>query len=142
MEESKVVKQYSNGEITVVWEPSKCSHSGKCVRGLSSVFDVKARPWVNMEGANSKQIIDQVNQCPSGALSILEENDDAPFSPDPTTTVNVLANGPLIIEGDIRLVNGDSTEVLKNKKTALCRCGASANKPFCDGAHNKVGFEG
>ena len=128
MEKSKVIKKYSNEAITVVWEPSKCTHSGICVRGLPAVFDVNARPWVNIEGATAQEIINQVNQCPSGALSILE--DDEPFSPDPISTVNVIPNGPLIIEGKVRLVNGDAIVVVKNKKTAFCRCGASANKPL------------
>ncbi len=141
MEKAKVVKKYSNGKITVVWKPNKCIHAGKCVRGLSSVFDVNARPWVNMEGADSEQIIKQVNHCPSGALSILED-DNSPFSPDPIPSVNIMKNGPLIIEGQLKIVNGDESELLENKKTAFCRCGASANKPFCDGAHKKIGFEG
>ena len=141
MKKSKVVKKYSNGEVTVVWEPSKCSHSGNCVRGLSSVFDVNARPWVNVEGANSQEIIDQVNQCPSGALSILED-DSKPFSPDPVSTVNVIPNGPLIIEGELRVAKDGKVELLEGQKTAFCRCGASANKPYCDGTHKKIGFEG
>lgn len=141
MKESKIVKKYSNGEVTVVWEPSKCIHSGDCVRGLPAVFDVNARPWVNVEGANAQQLINQVNQCPSGALSIMEE-DNKPFSPDPISTVNVIPNGPLIIEGQLRLADDGEGELLESTKTAFCRCGASANKPFCDGAHKKSGFEG
>jgi uncharacterized Fe-S cluster protein YjdI len=62
-------KTYTNGEITVVWKPGVCIHSGKCVHGLGEVFNVNARPWVNMDGATSGRIIQQVEQCPSGALS-------------------------------------------------------------------------
>lgn len=62
-------KTFTNGEITVVWKPGVCIHSAKCVQGLSEVFNVKARPWIKIDGAPSDRIIQQVDQCPSGALS-------------------------------------------------------------------------
>jgi len=138
MGNSKIVKKYTNGEITVVWEPAKCSHSGICVRGLSNVFDNKARPWINMEGADSQTIINQVNHCPSGALSILGKENE----PSTTTNVELMTDGPLIIDGNIKMTHGEGSVILKNKKTAFCRCGASQKKPFCDGSHNKIEFKG
>lgn len=65
-------KQYSNGEITVNWNPELCQHSGNCVRGLSSVFNSKNSPWIDITGADSETIRLQVGRCPSGALSISE----------------------------------------------------------------------
>jgi uncharacterized Fe-S cluster protein YjdI len=65
-----IVKRYSNGEITVVWQPSLCVHSAICARGLPRVFDPRRRPWVILDGFDSKTIVDQVERCPSGALSI------------------------------------------------------------------------
>ena len=61
--------EYSNDEITVVWKSNLCQHSANCVNGLPKVFNPNSQPWVNMEGANTKRIISQVNKCPSGALS-------------------------------------------------------------------------
>ena len=61
--------QYNNDEITVVWKPEFCKHSGRCVKQLPGVFDLKTKPWVTMTGADSQTIIDQVNKCPTGALS-------------------------------------------------------------------------
>lgn len=139
MDNSRVIKKYTKGDVTVVWEPGKCFHSGACVRGLPSVFDAKAKPWVNMDGAEAQAIIDQVNKCPSGALSILS-NEAA--KPKTETSIELMTNGPMIVEGHISITDKDGTSSLKNKKTAFCRCGASANKPFCDGAHKKIGFEG
>ena len=60
---------YTNGEITVTWKPGVCIHSGKCVQGLGQVFNVNARPWINMQGSGSDSIVKQAEQCPSGALS-------------------------------------------------------------------------
>ena len=66
----EIVKRYSNGEITVVWRPSQCVHSGICARGLPKVFDPRRRPWVVLDDHDSDTIVDQVERCPSGALSI------------------------------------------------------------------------
>ena len=62
--------KYPNGEITVIWKPDICIHSGICARGLPGVFDPKRRPWIDMSQAKTQQIIEQVKKCPSGALSI------------------------------------------------------------------------
>lgn len=68
-----VKKEYSNDEITVVWESVKCIHSGNCVKNLASVFKPKEQPWVQVENATSQEIIDAVHKCPSGALTIKSE---------------------------------------------------------------------
>ncbi|MFN8337214.1 MAG: (4Fe-4S)-binding protein [Cyclobacteriaceae bacterium] len=65
-----ITKTYSNGEVTIVWQPTRCIHSGICFRGLSEVFDPRKRPWITPENSTSEKIIAQVNKCPSGALSI------------------------------------------------------------------------
>ncbi len=67
--------RYSNGEITVLWQPGKCIHSGICARGLPSVFKPKERPWIDIHAESSESIVDQVAKCPSGALSILKDDD-------------------------------------------------------------------
>jgi uncharacterized Fe-S cluster protein YjdI len=64
-----ITKKYSNGEVTIVWKPALCQHSGICVRGLGEVFHPQSNPWITPEKAGTEQIIDQVKKCPSGALS-------------------------------------------------------------------------
>ncbi|NOX47039.1 MAG: hypothetical protein GXO89_08690 [Chlorobi bacterium] len=56
--------------------------------------------------------------------------------------VEVMANGPLLVHGTISLTGKDGNIETKEKTTAFCRCGASANKPYCDGSHRKINFEG
>ena len=67
--EPPVERRYRNDEIAVVWRPALCTHCEACWRGLPAVFDPKARPWVKIEAAPTQSIIDQVEQCPSGALT-------------------------------------------------------------------------
>jgi uncharacterized Fe-S cluster protein YjdI len=68
---------YTNGEVTVLWKPSVCIHSAICFQGLPAVFDPRARPWIDMTGADTAAIVAQVHKCPSGALSIKEEGVEA-----------------------------------------------------------------
>lgn len=72
MDKNNLKKEYTNGDITVVWQSGKCIHSGNCVKNLSAVFQPKEQPWVKMDNATSEQIIAAVSKCPSGALSIKE----------------------------------------------------------------------
>jgi uncharacterized Fe-S cluster protein YjdI len=64
-----ITKKYSNGEVTIVWKSGLCSHSGRCFRGLPEVFNPQKKPWITPEGSATESIIEQVKQCPSGALT-------------------------------------------------------------------------
>jgi uncharacterized Fe-S cluster protein YjdI len=135
-------KNYTNGEITVVWKPDLCIHSTNCVTGLGEVFNAQARPWVNMQGATSEQIRVQVEKCPSGALSyFLNQEGEKAENTIAAPLVEVLANGPLVVYGTLRLKDRTGKETLRDNRTAFCRCGSSGNKPFCDGSHIVAGFK-
>jgi uncharacterized Fe-S cluster protein YjdI len=64
-----ITKKYTNGEVTIVWQPDLCIHSAKCFKGLGEVFDPQKRPWITPENSTTDKIIEQVKKCPSGALS-------------------------------------------------------------------------
>lgn len=137
-------KEYSNGEVTVVWQPGKCIHSGICASGLPKVFKPKEKPWVDPEAASTQDLIDQIKQCPSGALSYYMN--DGTKEPTNTskmsdTKAQVIENGPLMVSGEITVQHADGKTETK-KSAAFCRCGHSANKPFCDGSHSKQDFRG
>ena len=70
MDPKNIKKEYTNGEVTVVWQSAKCIHSAVCVKNLPEVFQPKTSPWVKIEAASSQEIITTVNKCPSGALSM------------------------------------------------------------------------
>ncbi len=138
-----ITKKYSNGEVTVVWKPSECIHSGICFRGLGEVFDPRKRPWVTIEGAATDRIITQVKKCPSGALSYyLNRDSEEPVKVEAETIVETLQNGPLLVYGNVSVKDSAGNITRKNNVTAFCRCGGSGNKPYCDGSHKRNGFVG
>ena len=139
-----ITKKYTNGEVTVVWKPSECIHSGLCFRGLGEVFDPRKRPWVTIGGAATDKIVEQVKKCPSGALSyFLNRNaDENAVMVEAETIVETVQNGPLLVYGNVNVKDHLGAITKKNNVTAFCRCGASTNKPYCDGSHKRVNFVG
>jgi uncharacterized Fe-S cluster protein YjdI len=134
-------KEYATDEIVVEWEPRLCSHSRNCVRSLPQVFDERSRPWVKVDAANADQVEAAVALCPSGALRTRRAGAPAP-RPRREPEVRASANGPLEVTGGVRVLDADGTVLYEGEKATLCRCGGSANKPFCDGTHEKIGFRG
>ena len=138
-----VTKTYTNDEITVVWKPGVCIHSKLCWTQLIEVFNPKDRPWINMGGATTERIIEQVDRCPSKALSYFRNKENIKTEDvQAESLVEPLPNGPLLVYGNLRVKDASGHETQKNKVTAFCRCGASSNKPYCDGSHLKIGFQG
>lgn len=133
------IKHYQKDNVTVKWQSDLCIHSEKCFHGLPKVFDPKQRPWVNMDGATTDEIIAQVHKCPSGALSIAEEHK---ANTKTETKVETMPNGPLMVYGNMKITHAGEEILKEGKATAFCRCGASENKPYCDGSHKKIDFIG
>lgn len=135
-------KEYTNGEVTVIWKPDTCIHSKLCWTQLTNVFNPKIRPWINMLGASTDEIIEQVKKCPSGALSYYKNIGSEPIKETkPENLVVVTKGGPLLVHGSITIQDHEGNYCQKDNVTAFCRCGQSNNKPFCDGSHRKVSFE-
>ena len=134
-------KKYTSPEIAVSYDPALCIHAKRCVEGLPAVFDPKARPWIRPDQAGAGALAPVIRQCPTGALQY-ELPAGAAEDPDPSVTVRMQRDGPLYVRGAARLedARGDAWEA--GPRFALCRCGGSGNKPFCDGTHRTMGFEG
>jgi len=135
-------KNYTNNEVTIVWEPQKCIHSAICVKGLPDVFKPKEKPWIKMDAASTQALINQVKSCPSGALSFYMNAAEDKSAEHLETKVEVRENGPLLVYGTLSITHKDGSKEIKNKTTAFCRCGLSNNKPYCDGMHVKEAFKG
>jgi uncharacterized Fe-S cluster protein YjdI len=136
-----LTKEYPTDEIVVEWEPRLCYHSHNCVRSLPQVFDDSRRPWVKVDAATAAEIEAAVARCPSGALRTRRVG--APtVKRRQQTEVCASANGPLLVSGGVRILDAGGAVLFEGEKAALCRCGGSGNKPFCDRTHEKIGFRG
>ena len=135
-----VERVYRNASIAVTWEPKLCIHAGNCFRGLPEVFKPQSRPWITVDASDADKIAEVVMTCPTGALHF-ERLDGGPQEPQPeSTTINPRLNGPLYVRGNVRIMGPGGSLIREDTRLALCRCGHSENKPFCDGSHRKVGF--
>jgi len=141
---------YKNDRITVSWDSVACIHAAECIKSLDKVFDTGKRPWINVDAATNDEIIIAIGKCPSGALEyseekgskVHEESDDLKKGNIPNVTITVAKNSGLRVSGNIRLEDAEGNLIETKEKFTLCRCGASQNKPFCDGTHKSIGFEG
>jgi uncharacterized Fe-S cluster protein YjdI len=119
------VKRYDGERIEVTYDPTRCLHAAECVRGLPAVFDTAKRPWIVPDAADTEAVAAVVRRCPTGALHYaLREG--SPERPRVPTRVHLPDGGPLLLEGDLELEGKPET------RAALCRCGKSANQPYCD----------
>ena len=134
-------KDYVGKDITVHDNRRICSHSAECVRNLESVFRLGQRPWINPNGASIESVIETVKKCPSGALSYSTDDIEYRDQVDRKPLVGVEKNGPYQVQGRIELVGINNWGKGASKEHyTLCRCGASNNKPFCDGSHLQIRF--
>jgi len=67
--EKEIKKEYTNGELTIVWQPKKCIHAAECVKALPKVYNSNEKPWLKIENASTEELKAQIMKCPSGALS-------------------------------------------------------------------------
>jgi uncharacterized Fe-S cluster protein YjdI len=131
---------YAGEAIEVHWEPRLCIHMRNCVRGLPQVFDPEARPWVRVDAADADAVAAAVETCPTGALHYKRFDGGPQEQAHGPATVDPRPNGPLFVRGHVRIVEPDGEVVREDTRVALCRCGGSENKPFCDGTHRRIGF--
>jgi CDGSH-type Zn-finger protein len=132
-------RAYGGKGITIFDNRAVCSHAAHCTEELASVFRHHDNPWIDPDGASVQRIIAQIEKCPSGALSYAIEGIEAsPRERPPKVTVT--DSGPYAITGGVELVNIKFGDGAPTEHYTLCRCGASKNKPFCDGTHWAVSF--
>lgn len=138
-------KAYRAEGVTVFFDARRCLHVAECVRGLPGVFDPDARPWIQPHNAAAEAVAGVVRRCPTGALHYDLTSDPTSETTsgsdevgDDETRITPQPDGPLFVRGrfNVTTLQGD----LKETRAALCRCGASSNKPFCDGTHSEIGW--
>jgi CDGSH-type Zn-finger protein len=117
-----------------------CAHAGVCTDRLSSVWRMGVKPWIDPDGAGFEAIIETIEACPSGALSYTINDEEHRDCKNPLA-IKLAKNGPYVVTGGVRLESSEFGDGASHEHFTLCRCGASKNKPFCDGSHYDAGFE-
>jgi CDGSH-type Zn-finger protein/uncharacterized Fe-S cluster protein YjdI len=138
---SQRIHNYTWEKIDVTYDPGRCIHVAECLRRLPTVFDKSKRPWVQADNDAADNVATTILACPSGALHYIRK-DGGEAEPIPEhNTIRLARNGPLHLRGNLTILNSAGEVILNDTRVTLCRCGASANKPFCDNSHIATGFQ-
>ena len=132
-------ESYAGKGITIFDNRGICAHAGYCTDGLKAVFRMREEPWIDPGGAAVREIVETIRKCPSGALSYAIDGVEA-APPERAPMVTVTDHGPYAVTGGIELLGVKFGDGASTEHYTLCRCGASKNKPFCDGSHWEIDF--
>lgn len=127
-------------EVDVIWDERLCIHIGECGQASGDLFVGGREPWCQPDLVENKSVIDVVKRCPSGALTYQSRKMADVESADAVNRINVTYNGPYFIRGNINIEAAPDDMQGIAYRVALCRCGASKNKPFCDNTHEQAKF--
>jgi len=134
------VTAYRGQAITILNNPLLCSVAEYCHKDLESVFDTTRTPWIEPDGDTLEHVKALIERCPSGALAYTINDRPQPVN-ECAATITIEKNGPLRITGSIELTDANWGQGASREHYTLCRCGASKNKPFCDGTHASIVFD-
>ncbi len=132
---------YESDEITVTWDKFKCIHAKECVHGLPGVFNINEKPWIQPGKETADKVAEVVMKCPTGALQFQRKEGGAEETAPDQNTLTIAEDGPLYVAGDIKIKNADGELITEETRVALCRCGLTSNKPYCDNSHIKADFK-
>jgi len=135
------IKVYRGQGVSVQFNAARCIHAAECVRGLPGVFDPQARPWVQPDKGTVDEVVAVVARCPTGALQARHDDGRAAEAVAARNELRMMADGPHHLRGDIEIRDDSGNAVARETRIALCRCGASGNKPYCDRSHLGSGFK-
>ena len=123
-------------QVVLTFDGARCIHARRCVTGQPAVFVANAKgPWLHPDAATPEELVRVAMNCPSGAIQVKRKDGGAEEPAPKANIITVRENGPLAVHAELS-IRGEKT----GYRATLCRCGASNNKPICDGSHTKAGF--
>ncbi|MDX9865840.1 MAG: CDGSH iron-sulfur domain-containing protein [Anaerolineaceae bacterium] len=140
MDKKPKIREYQGKGVTIQYDVKRCIHSEECIHALPKVFNQHQRPWIQPGDTPAEALVDAVLRCPTGALHFVREDGGEAEQPPAKNRVWFTENGPLYVHGNIEIVDLEGNLLHKDTRIALCRCGESKNKPFCDNTHLETGF--
>ena len=135
------ITRYSGKRAEVSWHGGLCIHIGECGRAKGDLFVGGRKPWCEPDAASDDEVKDVIMRCPSGALSVTFANNSNPEQAESENTIRVAYNGPLFVRGQLEIEGAPTDAPGLSFRAALCRCGHSRNKPYCDNSHESAGFK-
>ena len=136
----KKLATYEGEEADVQWDGRLCIHVGECGRANNNLFVAGRQPWCQPDRVSAEEVADVVTRCPSGALTYTRKDGGPEEAPDAENVVSVMYNGPLYLRGELEVDGAADGMTGVRFRAALCRCGQSKSKPFCDNSHEAAGF--
>lgn len=133
-------KTFVGRDVDVTWDTRLCIHVAECGRAGGGLFVGGRKPWCQPDLATPADVVDVVERCPTGSLSHQDRHGGRVEVAAAENTVHVACNGPLFVRGELNIANAPEDMPGVKFRAALCRCGASKNKPFCDNSHESVDF--
>jgi len=134
MKKEKVF-EYPGERANVSWHAGLCIHIGECGHAKGELFVGGRKPWCDPNLVSDDEVNEVVLRCPTGALSAKFADGSREEQADAENTVHVAYNGPLFVRGDLEIDGASEDAPGLQFRAALCRCGKSKNKPFCDNSH-------
>lgn len=138
---SKKITTYNGKNIDVHWDERLCIHVAECGKAEGELFVGGRDPWCQPDLVDEEHVKDVVTRCPSGALSYTDKAGGNAEKPAKINAIQVAYNGPLFVAGDLDIEGAPEDMPGVRCRAALCRCGRSKNKPFCDNSHVEAGFQ-
>ena len=136
----KVVKDFTGDCATVTWNSELCIHVAECGRAKGDLFLGDRKPWCDPNAASNEEILDVVERCPTGSLSVIFTDPSKIEQGPADNTITVVYGGPLVVRGKLNIEGAPADAPGLNFRASLCRCGLSKNKPYCDNSHEKSDF--
>ena len=130
---------FDGAKIRVVYDATLCIHAAECGRSAGPLFEGGRDPWCDPDQVEVQEVVEIISRCPTGALTFERKDGGEAEAAADDNYVVVSPNGPLYVRGDLSL-EGQGDQGVPTR-VALCRCGASKNKPFCDNSHQEAGFK-
>ena len=137
---SDSITKYEGEAVDVSWDGRLCIHVGECGRAKGELFVGGRKPWCEPDVAGEEDVAEVVERCPTGALTYLRKKGGPGEEADEQNVVVLANNGPLYLRGELAIDGAADDMGGVGFRAALCRCGQSKKKPFCDNSHEAAGF--
>jgi CDGSH-type Zn-finger protein/uncharacterized Fe-S cluster protein YjdI len=140
MSDDQKTYTFEGERVDVDWDGRLCIHVQECTRAKGELFESGRNPWGRPDLGEADYVAEVARRCPTGALTYRRKDGGTEETAPPVNVVTIANNGPLYVVGQLDIGRAKEDMPGVRYRAALCRCGDSSNKPFCDNTHEKARF--